>query len=203
MNVEYLSLFPVPIQITKLELNVDSLIEFCYEMKRKNEKGVEKTNIGGWQSSDIFNETHTEFVKLKHTIEEYVNIFHHDMQFKKIYNQKMANIWININQKGHSNELHNHARSIFSGAFYLTTTETTQIVFQHPFREINHNYWEHPLIEEWNFPNSSYIKLSQKPNTLLIFPSWVFHKVSINVEDTDRISFSFNTYNRQLNEIFS
>jgi len=48
MNREYLNLFHVPIQIIKLELDIDSLIEFCYEMKRKNEKGVEKTNIGGW-----------------------------------------------------------------------------------------------------------------------------------------------------------
>ena len=41
------------IQISELELNIDSLIEFCYEIKRKNEKGVEKTNVGGWQSSNI------------------------------------------------------------------------------------------------------------------------------------------------------
>ena len=38
MNMKYLNLFMVPIQINKLELNIDSLIEFCYEMKRKNEK---------------------------------------------------------------------------------------------------------------------------------------------------------------------
>ena len=52
---DYLSLFPVLVQINVLELNIDSLIEFCYEMKRKNEKGVELTNMGGWQSDNIFN----------------------------------------------------------------------------------------------------------------------------------------------------
>ena len=64
MNGEYLNLFSVPIQITELELNIDSLIEFCYEMKRKDEKGAQISNIGGWQSGNIINETHTEFVKL-------------------------------------------------------------------------------------------------------------------------------------------
>ena len=40
MNSEYSHLFSVPIQITELELNIDSLIEFCYEMKHENEKGT-------------------------------------------------------------------------------------------------------------------------------------------------------------------
>ena len=82
-NKKYLNLFQVPIQITELELNIDSLIEFCYEMKRKNEKGVEISNVGGWQSDNIVNETHTEFVKLKTEIEDVAKVYHEDMNFKK------------------------------------------------------------------------------------------------------------------------
>ena len=77
MNERYLNIFHVPIQITRLELNIDSLIEFCYEMKRKNAKGVTLTNVGGWHSDNIFDETHIEFIKLKNKIEEEVNLFHH------------------------------------------------------------------------------------------------------------------------------
>ena len=47
--------------------------------------------MGGWHSDDIINETHTEFVKLKNKIEDTANIYHHDMQFKKIYHQKIDN----------------------------------------------------------------------------------------------------------------
>ena len=46
-NAEYLYKFLTPIQISDLELNIDSLIEFCYEMKQKNKKGVNLTNMGG------------------------------------------------------------------------------------------------------------------------------------------------------------
>ena len=92
MDRKYLDLFSVPIQITELELNIDSLIEFCYEMKRKNEKGIEKSNTGGWHSDNIINETHTEFIKLKTEIEDAANIYHHDIQLKKIYEQKIENI---------------------------------------------------------------------------------------------------------------
>ena len=38
MREKKLNLFSVPIQMNELELNTNSLIEFCYEIKRKNEK---------------------------------------------------------------------------------------------------------------------------------------------------------------------
>ena len=117
-NRKYLNLFPVPIQITELELDIDSLIEFCYEMKHKDEKGIQRTNLGGWHSDNIFNETHTEFVELKNKIEEEANIYHHEIQLKKAHDQKIDNIWVNINQTGNLNEFHDHPFSCVSGAFY-------------------------------------------------------------------------------------
>ena len=190
-GIEYLDAFVIRILRVRLELDIDSLIEFCYEMKRKDGIGVEVSNVGGWQSGDIFKETHTEFVKLKHTIEECANIFHHDMQFKNTHSQKIDNIWANINQKGHSNEWHVHPKSSFSGAFYLKGS--SPIVFKHPYPDITLYYWDKPFIEEWNGFNSGESSLEPSPNTLIIFPPWLSHKVLMNKEDTDRITFSFNT----------
>jgi len=197
---QYLNLFQVPIQKTNLELNIDSLIEFCYELKRKDKKGVKKTNVGGWHSGNVINETHTEFVKLINEIENAANLYHHEIQLKKIYNQKIENIWVNINQKGHSNVSHDHPRSIFSGAFYLRGN--APICFQHPFSGITTYFWGEPIVEEWNETNSEGWGILPESNTLLIFPSWIQHKVCINEEDTDRISFSFNT-TIPPNEVFS
>ena len=178
---------------TVLELNIDSLIEFCYEMKRKDEKGVERSNLGGWQSNDIIHETHTEFVKLKNKIEEAANIYHHNIQLKKIYKQKISSIWVNINQKGHSNINHNHPFAILSGAFYLTKGETTPINFDHPYKDINLYFWPPSIIETPNSVNTMGAALANKANELIIFPAWLYHKVSTNKEDIDRITFSFNT----------
>ena len=108
-NREYFNLFPVPIQITRLELNIDSLIEFCYEIKCKDAEGVKLTNVGGWHSDNVFDETHTEFIKLKNKIEEEANLYHHEIQLKKTHHQKLGKIWININQKGHLNDFHIHS----------------------------------------------------------------------------------------------
>ena len=191
MDKEFHGMFPVPIQISELELNIDSLIEFCYEMKRKNEKGVEISNVGGWQSDNIINETHTEFIKLKTEIEDAVKIYHEFVGFKKTLKEKIESIWVNINQKGHLNDFHIHPRAILSGAFYLRGNAS--IAFQHPFRDINEYYWPNFLIEELNDATSGEWKLAPTPNMLLIFPPWVWHKVLMNKEDTDRISLSFNT----------
>ena len=194
MNMEYTHLFDIPIQKTVLELNIDSLTEFCYEMKRKDKKGVkDKSNIGGWHSNNLIDETHTEFVKLKNKIEDTANIYHRDIQFKKTLCQKLDNIWVNINQKGHSNVLHNHPFSVLSGAFYLTKGKIATIVFEHPFKDINTYFWSKSIIEKSNSTNMVRWCIPPKPNTLLLFPSWIQHKVSINEENIDRITFSFNT----------
>ena len=191
MDREYLNLFSVPIQISKLELNIDSLIEFCYEMKRKDEIGDKRSNIGGWHSDNISNKTHPEFVKHTNKIEDPATIYHHKIQLKNTHHQKIDNIWANINQKGHSNEYHIHPSTCLSGTFYLRGN--APIVFQHPFRDINTYFWSESIIEEWNEVTSGEWKIFPEPNSLLIFPPWVWHKVLMNEEDTDRISLSFNT----------
>ena len=152
MDKEYLNLFHVPIQITRLELNIDSLIEFCYEMKRKDEIGDKRSNIGGWHSDNILNETHPEFVKLTNKIEDAANIYHHKIQLKNTHHQKIDNIWVNINQKGQSNEFHLHPFSCLSGAFYLAKGKVP-IVFRHPYHDINNYYWKSSFIEQWNNKN--------------------------------------------------
>lgn len=194
--MEYSNLFLVPIQISHLELNIPSLISFSYEMQRKNEDGAKLTNVGGWQSDDVFNETHSEFVELKNKIEEAANTYHKDIGLKDNLKEKIGNIWININEKGHLNELHHHPHSILSGAFYLRGN--APIVFKHPFPHINTYFWDQSIIEEWNGITSSMWTIEPSPNLLLLFPSWVEHKVHYNKENTDRISLSFNT-NIQVN----
>ena len=190
--MEYLELFPACVQIYQTELDIDSLTSFCYNVQRKDKRGVELSNVGGWQSGNIKNNPHPEFVKLLSEVQTAINAYHNKLQFKKEVKQKLSNIWININGKGHLNEYHIHAKSALSGVFYLTDSKFP-IMFKHPYEEMNTYYWDVEFVETLNNLNSGQWSVYPKKNTLLVFPPWLYHKVTMNQENSDRISLSFNT----------
>ena len=93
---------------------------------------------------------------------------------------------------GHSNELHVHTQSVLSGVFYLTDSKYP-ITFQHPFEDINNYFWKSEVIGNCNTINSCFWSIPPKRNLLIIFPSWLKHKVELNKDETERVSISFNT----------
>jgi len=191
VNSEHFSIFPTLMQETRLDLDLDSLREFCYEIKRKNKDGVKLSNIGGWHSDDVISETHGEFLKLKSYIKESANRYHKEIEFSNDTIQMLENIWININQKGNANEWHVHQNAALSGAFYINVT--SPIVFEHPYQHITPFYWNKNNVQNWNVYNSTIWSIMPEPNILLLFPAWLKHKVHVNEEDIDRITISFNT----------
>ena len=190
--MEYQQIFSACIQANQTKLDIDSLTSFCYEVKRRDKKGRKISNLGGWQSGNIKKNPHPEFVKLLSEIQIAANAYHNKLQFKKEYEQKLNNIWININGKGHSNEYHIHAKTAISGCFYLSDSNFP-IRFKHPYEEMNTYYWDEEFIGSFNNFNSGQWSITPKKNTLLMFPPWLYHKVVMNEEDTDRLSIAFNT----------
>ena len=189
--MEYQQIFSACIQGYQTNLDIDSLTSFCYEVKRRDKKGRKISNLGGWQSGNIKKNPHPEFVKLLSEIQIAANAYHNKLQFKKEYVQKLNNIWININGKGHSNEYHIHAKTQISGCFYLSDSNFP-IRFKHPYEEISPYYWHEEFIESFNTFNCGQWSITPKKNSIIMFPPWLYHKVVMNEEDTDRISMAFN-----------
>ena len=46
-------LFSVPVMEIQLDLDLEKLTEFAFQMQSKDKKGVQASNIGGWQSNNI------------------------------------------------------------------------------------------------------------------------------------------------------
>ena len=189
--MEYQQIFSACIQANQTKLDIDSLTSFCYEVKRRDKKGRKISNLGGWQSGNIKKNPHPEFVKLLSEIQIAANAYHNKLQIKKEYEQKLNNIWININGKGHSNEYHIHAKTAISGCFYLSDSNFP-IRFKHPYEEISPYYWHEEFIETFTTFNCGQWSITPKKNSLIMFPPWLYHKVVMNEEDTDRISMAFN-----------
>ena len=185
------SIFITPILEFDLDLDMGVLKKFCYDTRDKLTKGVQISNVGGWQSPNVKNSNHSEFQRLKQKILEASIKYHKYVNFKKTVSQKLSNIWVNINGKWHSNEYHHHAGASISGTYYIT--EGSNIVFKHPLNYLNEFFWKKEIIGEYSTANSSIYTFNPKPNTLLLFPPWIEHKVNVNDTDKDRISIAFNT----------
>ena len=190
----------IPVMQVELDLDVNKLTEFVFQIQNKDKKGVHISNKGGWQSGDISGENHKEFIKLKEKIKQNIQTYYErcfrgvEFKYNAIFNS--TNMWVNINEKHHYNDWHVHAISTLSGVFYIKhdgSKEHGDIAFKHP----NYNYmrcshWPPECIEAHNEFTTEVLEITPTPNLLIIFPSWAEHKVETNLKTDSRISLSFN-----------
>ena len=192
-NPEVHDIFRVPVYEFQLDIDNHKLYNYCNEYK-KSEKGRNKSNLGGYQSNDLdLNEPALQPLLKQITLN--VNTFAD--QVMNSCEQKMNNIWFNINRYKDSNLLHNHPQSEISGAYYVKTpNECGQISFQHPASDVL-DYWDRlrrPKSEQRSTYDALAWNMPVYEGRLYLFPSWVNHRVESNLNLTeDRVSFAFNT----------
>ncbi len=199
-GVNITPLFAMPLMQVQLDLDLKKLTEFAFQMQDKDKKGAQYTNRGGWQSNDVKEEKHEEFIRLKKEIDQYLQIYHskvfQGITFKENVIKRVDNMWVNINEKYHFNEWHIHSFSTLSGVYYIkhdNSKENGEIALKNPigsYMSIAH--WPAELIKTPNEMSGSATNVTPKSNMLLIFPSWLEHKVELNLKDDTRISLSFN-----------
>ena len=196
----FVPLFTTPLMEVSLDLDLEKLTEFAFEMWNKDKKGVQQSNWGGWHSNNIIEENHEEFKKLKKEINQYLQLYHSEvfkgMKFKENVKQGLDNIWANINEKHHYNDWHCHPGSTLSGVYYIKHdgVESGDILFKHPAEKyMSFSHWPPKVVETWNMVTSAIINYIPNSNTLLIFPSWLEHSVKSNLKQDSRISISFNS----------
>ena len=103
---------------------------------------------------------------------------------------KITGMWAIINTKGAFNEKHHHGNSALSAAYYVKAEKDAgNIVFFDPRQA---NVFHHPISKAVNSINAQVQSITPKAGTLVLFPSYVEHKVNPNLSDEDRIVISFN-----------
>jgi uncharacterized protein (TIGR02466 family) len=180
-----IELFKSLIGKKKLKQNLLSLTKVSLDIEKRNNTVV-KSNSGGFNSGDINHDLMPELVK---DILHFSNIFIKNFNLKK--DLKLGNIWVNINRYKDSNLSHTHPFSIISGVFYIKALKNSgNLVFinPHPIQ----NYLETNNINGFNKFNSQVWSIPPEENILYLFPSWLEHRVSMNLSKEERISVSFN-----------
>jgi len=133
---------------------------------------------------DLFELTTTKEVILKH-VEKYCSFFD--------YNVDLHSSWFNFSQKGSFQFAHDHVTdpnsdhsAQISGVYYYQTNgDDGDIVFINPFDAAR--YFEFGRVSSRS--NNIY---TPTVGRLLLFPSYVQHKVRPNKTDSTRISLAFN-----------
>lgn len=103
---------------------------------------------------------------------------------RDLYQDIEMNYWINVNETGSKNAIHNHCTDNYVACFYVQATDTGEIVFYNPGN----------LAEEYNqfSPFTSAMSYQPKDGDLVVWPAWVPHAVEENKSDKLRINIPFN-----------
>lgn len=196
-------LFSTPLLTTMLghhEALNERLKSAIYAQQSGND-GMQKSNMGGWHSNDDMMDWASDEAKIllgaaMQLCAKYTADIHpagkRDFQFD-------ANMWANINQKGHANAVHAHPGCLWSGAYYVDdglengTQAHGEIVFEDPRYPMNAMYQPSLVVRlpDGN-PQYSQHAVTPKSGMMVMFPSWLRHKVRPYHGNRDRISVAFN-----------
>ena len=166
-----------------------NLIKNSYEHRKKDPKGRIISNRGGWQSSIFRGQDNIISSTLFSSLSSYFEsnkIFECDIEIQ--------GWWININGKGHYNELHNHPTCDLAGVLWIKTpVDSGRIAFNSPHDFVQPNelkYYSSQVKEDWKqFMGYNF---SPTAGCIMVFPSFLLHQVRPNQSTEDRISVSFN-----------
>ncbi len=191
LNYKTTPIFPIPIHtfdVNGFNEIQNELIDYAYELRKKDPKGVSISNRGGWQSSGF--EVKDENDKLHNFLFNCINGFPH-INYKVNF---LIYAWININKPGNYNVKHLHPTNDLSGVLWIKAPQNSgDIVFESPYefqayQEIDSYVDE--FRNSFNIDHSYYF--TPTDGRMLIFPSHLMHEVEENLSNEDRISVSFN-----------
>lgn len=131
--------------------------------------------------------------QLSDLMEFFMNSAEHYMTVQKYsagITLRLQCCWATVAFQDDRLEMHQHPNSFLSGAFYLDVESSAEpVVFRDP-RPQNRAF--DLRIEEDSRANLKYWTVSPENGRLLVFPSWLEHKVGPNRSVIPRVSLSFN-----------
>jgi len=159
----------------------------------QNDKGVSKTNAGGWHSKTDMNKKE-EYNPLT---QELFNIQNEIYQKENLSMKPvLGNMWANVNYPKCYNRPHIHPNSLFSGVYWVTAPKNSgNLMIYDPRPGVQ---MAMPNRKEGKLPPELWREVHYEPvaGRCIMFPSWLWHEVKPNESNQTRISVSFNFLQR-------
>lgn len=179
-------LFFSAIYDTKIDINNTHLIQQIRNLPA-DQQSRPRVEDSGYQTPNLFDTENLKelFVKIQPVIDTVSNRWGIKRKLK------LVNYWAHINKKYDYGMSHIHPEGIISGIYYAKVpTNSGNIVFE---RTDNQEYFfEGDDLNSYNYKNFFHAPYE---GMLILFPSWVRHKVQQNITndvDDERISIAFN-----------
>ena len=196
---EIIKIFPEPVfkyTLDDFEKHNKELSRYIYKLSKNDKDGINKSNRGGWHSqnfnlSDINSVQHKFGLKLQKYILDAFQNFGWKIKNKNI---KIKEMWAIINKKDDFNVVHTHPNCFLSAAYYVKAPKNCgKFLIDNPNLAKRHYY---PEMVGPNELNCEVTSIDINEGDLLLFPSYLPHKVAPNKSNEDRIVISFNIDSR-------
>ncbi len=182
-----------------VHLNAD-LEQLARNLMADSKNATRRTNAGGWHYAfDLFELKEAVVEEFRNQMEQHVQGFlnHFRPEARKKKDSFRLQGWINVNRAGNFNTLHCHPGCFVSATYYVNVPSGMQggeIYFRDP-RGPSVAMYETPGIELPWIGSGIGIPFAPATGKLLIFPSWLEHRVESFTGEGERISIAFNAAN--------
>jgi len=170
------------------------------KLMQDDRNATQRTNFGGWHYAFDFFELKDPVVTEFHDqmvqhVQGFIN--HFRPEGRKKQDKFRLRGWINVNRAGDFNTLHSHPGCFLSATYYVEVPQGMkggEIFFRDP-RGPAVAMYETPGIDLPWVGSGLGVPFSPTAGRLLLFPSWLEHRVERFEGAGDRISIAFNASN--------
>ena len=198
--------FPSPVYIKDLSnaVQLNQYLEQKIIQWSQQDKGVSKTNAGGWHSTTDMNKKEEYNVLTQELFKMQEEIFTKERLSDK---SVLGNMWANINYPGNFNRPHIHPNALFSGVYYIKAPNGSGNLMVYDPRPGIHMIMpnrkgdkrtKNMILDHGPLPSELWREVHYEPiaGRIIMFPAWLWHEVKPNESNDTRISVSFNFLQR-------
>jgi uncharacterized protein (TIGR02466 family) len=178
----------------------DGLERLAHRLMQDSRNASRRTNCGGWHYAfDLFELGEPVVAEFREEMEQHVQAFLNSFRPEDRQKEDRFRLqgWVNVNRAGDHNVLHCHPGCFLSASYYVKVPPAMrggEIFFRDP-RGPAVAMYETPGIELPWVGSGMGIPFSPATGHLLLFPSWLEHRVEPFEGQGERISIAFNACN--------
>src|SRR5881409_3131401 len=178
----------------------EGLERLAHGLMKDDRNATRRTNYGGWHYAfDLFELKEPVVTEFRDVMQQHVQGYlnHFRAEGRKKQDQFRLRGWMNVNRAGDFNMLHSHPGCFLSATYYVKVPEGMkggELYFRDP-RGPAVAMYETPGIDLPWVGSGLGIPFSPTAGHLLLFPSWLEHRVERFEGSGERISIAFNASN--------